>query len=223
MRFEYADARMPMAMTKGGVTYYLTYDQVGSLRVVADASGNVIKRIDCDSFGSIINDTNPGFHVPFGFAGGLHDRDTGLVRFGFRDYDPDTGRWTAKDPILFKGRQADLYGYVQNNPVNWVDPDGRGPILFRICLALAAADAGYTIYELDKYAKEQEEISKKIDETVKGCKTTEDLLKRWDEIEELKKQGIKAAYNITKARIWGYVSGGAIAVFCGISLLPVLP
>jgi len=124
MRFDYADARMPAAMTKGGITYYLTYDQVGSLRVVADASGNVIKRIDYDSFGNIIDDTNTGFTIPFGFAGGLYDRDTGLVRFGFRDYDPDTGRWTAKDPILFTAGQVDLYGYVANNPVNWADPLG---------------------------------------------------------------------------------------------------
>ena len=83
MRFEYADGRMPVAMTKGGSTYYLTYDQVGSLRVVADASGNVVKRIDYDSFGNIIDDTDPSFEVPFGFAGGLHDQDTGLVRFGY--------------------------------------------------------------------------------------------------------------------------------------------
>jgi RHS repeat-associated protein len=125
MRFEYADARMPVAMTKGGITYYLTYDQVGSLRAVADASGNTIKRIDYDSFGNIIDDTNTGFTIPFGFAGGLYDRDTGLVRFGFRDYDPDTGRWTAKDPILFIAGQVDLYGYVANNPVNMIDPAGE--------------------------------------------------------------------------------------------------
>ena len=124
MRFEYADGRMPVAMTKGGSTYYLTYDQVGSLRVVADASGNVVKRIDYDSFGNIINDNNPSFEVPFGFAGGLHDQDTGLVRFGHRDYDPDTGRWTAKDPILFVGGDTDLYGYCLNNPINLIDPDG---------------------------------------------------------------------------------------------------
>ena len=68
-------------------------------------------------------DTNPGFQ-PFGFAGGLYDRDTGLVRFGARDYDPKTGRWTAKDPILFAGGGANLYGYVQNDPVNWRDPNG---------------------------------------------------------------------------------------------------
>ena len=124
MRFEYADGRMPVAMTKDGSTYYLTYDQVGSLRVVADASGNVIKRIDYDSFGNIIEDTSPAFMVPFGFAGGLHDRDTNLVRFGFRDYDPDIGRWTAKDPLLYTGNDTDLYGYCLNNPVIFIDPLG---------------------------------------------------------------------------------------------------
>jgi RHS repeat-associated protein len=120
MRFTYADGRMPAAVTKAGTTYYPTYDQVGSLRIVADASGNVIKRIDYDSFGSIINDTNPLFEIPFGFGGGLHDSDTGLVRFGFRDYDPEVGRWTAKDPIGFLSRNVDLYGYCLNGPINLI-------------------------------------------------------------------------------------------------------
>ena len=123
-RFEYADGRLPVAMAHGGNIYYLAYDQVGSLRVVTDASGNVVKRIDYDSFGNVLYDTNVAFLVPFGFAGGLADRDTGLVRFGYRDYDPDTGRWTAKDPIGIAGGDTDLYGYVQSNPVNLVDPLG---------------------------------------------------------------------------------------------------
>lgn len=124
MRFEYADDRMPVAVIKGGITYYLTYDQIGSLRSVTDVSGNVVKRIDYDSFGNITNDTNPGFVLPFGFVGGLYDRDTGLVKFGFRDYDPNVGRWTAKDPIGFRVRSVDLYGYCLNDPVNVIDPLG---------------------------------------------------------------------------------------------------
>ncbi|MCI5136554.1 MAG: RHS repeat-associated core domain-containing protein [Candidatus Electrothrix sp. AW2] len=115
---------MPVAMTAGGANYYLGYDQVGSLRTVADASGSVVKEISYDSFGTILSDSNPAFAVPFGFAGGLHDRDTGLVKFGFRDYDPAIGRWVAKDPILFAGGDVDLYGYVLGDPVNFVDPDG---------------------------------------------------------------------------------------------------
>jgi RHS repeat-associated protein len=124
MRFEYADGRVPMAMTKAGAVYYLVHDQVGSLRAVVDGSGNVVKRIDYDSFGNILYDSNPGFAMPFGFAGGLLDRDTGLVRFGFRDYDPDIGRWTARDPILFVGGSCDLYGYVGNSPTNSTDSAG---------------------------------------------------------------------------------------------------
>jgi RHS repeat-associated protein len=64
---------------------------------------------------------------PFGFAGGLHDPETGLVRFGARDYDPATGRWTARDPILFAGGSANLYQYAGGDPVNRVDPLGLAP------------------------------------------------------------------------------------------------
>jgi RHS repeat-associated protein len=71
----------------------------------------------------VTSDTNPGFQ-PFGFAGGLYDADTGLVRFGARDYDAFTGRWTARDPSLFRGG-FNLYAYVHNDPINFIDPDGR--------------------------------------------------------------------------------------------------
>ncbi len=72
-----------------------------------------------------ITDTNPGFQ-PFGFAGGLYDRDTGLTRFGARDYDPTIGRWTDKDPIGFAGGDTNLYAYVANDPINFLDPNGLG-------------------------------------------------------------------------------------------------
>jgi RHS repeat-associated protein len=71
----------------------------------------------------VTNDTNPGFQ-PFGFAGGLYDQQTGLVRFGARDYDAVTGRWTVKDPIRFDGGDSNLYAYVLGDPVNWVDVNG---------------------------------------------------------------------------------------------------
>lgn len=74
-------------------------------------------------------DTNPGFQ-PFGFAGGLYDNDTKLIRFGARDYDPEVGRWTGKDPIGFGGGDANLYGYAFNDPVNFIDPSGFSSIVF---------------------------------------------------------------------------------------------
>jgi len=58
----------------------------------------------------VLSDTSPKFQ-PFGFAGGLYDPDTGLVRFGARDYDAAAGRWTAKDPSRFAGG-LDLCAYA---------------------------------------------------------------------------------------------------------------
>lgn len=61
---------------------------------------------------------------PFGFAGGIYDQHTELTLFGARDYDAESGRWTAKDPIGFEGGDANLYGYVLNDPLNGIDPEG---------------------------------------------------------------------------------------------------
>jgi len=115
---------IPQYMLKGGVTYRIISDHLGSPRLVVDVtSGAIVQRMDYDEFGNVILDTNPGFQ-PFGFAGGMYDRDTGLTRFGARDYDPETGRWVAKDPIGFRGKDLNLYGYVMNDPINQFDPKG---------------------------------------------------------------------------------------------------
>lgn len=66
---------------------------------------------------------NPGFQ-PFGYAGGLYDQQTHLVRFGARDYLAEAGRWTAKDPIGFDGAGSNLFAYVFNDPVNLWDNEG---------------------------------------------------------------------------------------------------
>jgi len=124
-RFEYADSRVPIAMQKNGKRYYLHYDQVGTLKLITDESGNSVKKIEYDSYGNILSDSNPDFKVPFGFAGGIYDSDTKLTRFGYRDYDSFSGRWTAKDPILFNGGDTNLYGYVLGDPVNFVDSEGK--------------------------------------------------------------------------------------------------
>ncbi len=127
-RFVYGTRiNVPDYMIKGGVTYRIVSDYLGSPRlVVNEATGEIAQEMEYDEFGRALKDTNPGFQ-PFGFAGGLYDRDTGLVRFGARDYDAETGRWTAKDPVLFNGGQANLYAYVGNDPVNRFDPSGLAP------------------------------------------------------------------------------------------------
>ena len=46
------------------------------------------------------------------------------MRFGVRDYDPQIGRWGARDPALYQGMQANLYVYAGNNPINRTDSLG---------------------------------------------------------------------------------------------------
>src|SRR5262249_46577552 len=124
-------------LIRDGTTYRLVRDHVGSIRLVVNtASGGVAQRLDYDEFGRVLGDTSPGFQ-PLGFAGGLYDPDTGLVRFGSRGYDRQTGRWLTKDRVGFEGGQANVYLYVNGDPVNRFDPQGLDAAHFLLALGTA--------------------------------------------------------------------------------------
>lgn len=113
---------VPSFMEFDGKVYRLITDHLGSVVAVMDVeTGVLIQEVSYDAFGKIVSDTNPGFQ-PFGFAGGLYDNDTKLLRFGARDYNPEIGRWIQKDPIGFG--DTNFYRYVGNDPVNYIDPKG---------------------------------------------------------------------------------------------------
>jgi RHS repeat-associated protein len=103
-------------------------NHLGSPRMVVDVDNPANKLLEArySAFGipSVVNGTGSLSAIPFGFAGGLYDADTGLVRFGARDYDARFGRWTHKDPILFDGG-TNVYVYATNDPINFRDPNGK--------------------------------------------------------------------------------------------------
>jgi RHS repeat-associated protein len=126
-QFVYASkTNVPDYVVKNGESYRILSDHLGSPRlIIKTTDGAIVQQRDYDEFGSLVMESgDPELH-PFGFAGGLYDPDTKLTRFGARDYDPDTGRWTAKDPIKFQARDLNLYGYVFNDPINQIDPSGE--------------------------------------------------------------------------------------------------
>lgn len=128
-------------------TYRFVCDLRGSVRlVVCHETEEVVQRLACDAWGNVVEEEDDAYDAatgvsfqPFGYAGGLRDRLTGLVRFGARDYDPSTGRWTAKYPSGFAGGY-NLYLYAAGDPVNLIDMTGESPIAAH--LAAKAAVAG---------------------------------------------------------------------------------
>jgi RHS repeat-associated protein len=118
-----AKSNVPDYVRRGTATYRVVSDHLGSPRYVvnvADAA-DVPFIASYSSFGEV---TGTGLDwMPFGFAGGVHDPDSALVRFGARDLDPSVGRWTSKDPRRLEAG-ANIFAYANGDPVNRIDMDG---------------------------------------------------------------------------------------------------
>lgn len=106
-------ASVPHLMHVEQSHFVLEYDHVNTLKAVVTDAGQVVKAMQRDPFGLLLWDSNPGFRVPFGFAGGLDDLDTALVCLHGREYDPETGRWTSVDRA-----SQEMGSLVLSDPVN---------------------------------------------------------------------------------------------------------
>lgn len=126
-----------LAVTEGSETYYPTYDGNGNvseyLQWLADdpATEEVddevvvsVAHYEYDPFG---NDVTPlakkgSKHDDFDhrFSTKPMDADTGLYYYGYRYYDPVTGRWPSRDPMAERGG-INLYVFVDNNSAGSFD------------------------------------------------------------------------------------------------------
>ncbi|MBJ7518717.1 MAG: hypothetical protein JHC84_03375 [Solirubrobacteraceae bacterium] len=129
-RVTYDEHDVMFALRRGDDTFYVGADQVGSPRVVVDKDGNVVKRISYDAFGQSTVEHGADFSLPVGFAGGIEDPLTKLVRFGKRDYEPASGRFVFRDPSFFGGSPDNLFAYAGSSPVQHRDPTGLACIGF---------------------------------------------------------------------------------------------
>lgn len=114
----------PLSVTANGNKFYYHADRIGSIRNLSDYKGNIVQSYTYDSFGNIKSVLDPNISKPYAFTGREWDKETGLYYCRARYYDPMEGRFISKDPIGFVGGDVNLYGYVQNNPVNLFDPYG---------------------------------------------------------------------------------------------------
>ena len=96
-------------------------DHLGSTVALADTNGTITSSTSYDSFGNATSNIPTSYQ----YTGREYDADIGLYYYRNRWYDPEVGRFISEDPIGFAGGDINLYGYVGNNPQNFVDPSGN--------------------------------------------------------------------------------------------------
>ncbi|MEW8052519.1 MAG: RHS repeat-associated core domain-containing protein [Candidatus Thiodiazotropha sp.] len=199
-RFIYGSKlNVPEYMVKGGAVYRIISDHLGSPRLVVDTeTSEIVQRVDYDAWGNVIQDTNPGFQ-PFGFSGGIRDNSTGLIRFGARDYNPETGKWTSKDPIKFEGNDTNLYAYINGNPVNFTDQSGLGIGLGLTCEAIVGATSVYSTLDSAEQLTESIEVLQdqldRVNRAYDECSPTD--LEKQAELDQIRKELEKAILDLT--------------------------
>jgi RHS repeat-associated protein len=107
---------------QAGIYYYIN-DHLGTPQRLIDSAGQVVWRADYDPFGQAAVDPASTVENSLRFPGQYFDEETGLHYNWHRYYDPQTGRYLTPDPIGLEGG-INLYLYVQNNPINFIDPTG---------------------------------------------------------------------------------------------------
>ena len=125
--------------------YYYHADHLQSAQFITNAKGEQYEHIEYTPYGELwIEETAPGIDkLPFRFTGKELDTETGLYYYGARYLDPKYSRWLSGDPALndymagssvgeggiYNTVNLSVYHYGGNNPVKYVDPDGRANTL----------------------------------------------------------------------------------------------
>lgn len=119
-----------LLMKRGGQDYFYHENSLGSIVAITNSAGDLVEQYTYDHYGVVTIRaptgevrTNSAIGNPWLFTGRQFDPETGLYYYRNRYYNPRTGRFLSRDPIgFFDG--VNLYTYVNNNPINFIDPSG---------------------------------------------------------------------------------------------------
>jgi RHS repeat-associated protein len=113
--------------------YYPTYDGNGNVSEYLNSSGTVVAHYEYDPFGKTTVATGPKANdFAHRFSTKPLDAATGLYYYGYRFYDPNTGRWPSRDPIGEKGGR-NLYVMASNDTISLIDVLGLEETTYRDC------------------------------------------------------------------------------------------
>ncbi|HRT59254.1 MAG TPA: RHS repeat-associated core domain-containing protein, partial [Candidatus Paceibacterota bacterium] len=135
-------------------TYFCAHDGNGNvMALVSAADGSVAARYEYGPFGELIRATGPMAKTnPFLFSTKYYDWETGLYYYGYRDYDPGTGRWLSRDPLGEEGG-INLYEAFRNDPVSYVDADGQSLWSGSLSTEVEASSAGFPSAEASWFSR----------------------------------------------------------------------
>jgi RHS repeat-associated protein len=106
--------------------YYYHPDHLGSTSYMTDASGEVYQHLEYFAFGeTFVEEHSNTDRTPYLYNGKELDEETGLYYYGARYYDARVSVWLGVDPLAEKYPNTTPYAYTANNPISYVDPDGK--------------------------------------------------------------------------------------------------
>jgi RHS repeat-associated protein len=114
-----------LLMVKDQSTHFVACDGNGNVAALVNAAdGQVSANYEYGPFGELLRATGPVAKAnPFRFSTKYQDDETDQLYYGYRFYNPSTGRWPNRDPIEEWGG-FNLYGFVGNDPVAFFDDLG---------------------------------------------------------------------------------------------------
>lgn len=120
-----------LARKVNGAYYYYIYNGHGDVVQVLDINGNIVNSYTYDEWGNVRNKAEQ-IANPIRYAGEYYDEESGLYYLRARYYDPSIGRFISEDSNegqLNNPLSLNLYTYCENDPVKYVDPDGKAKIV----------------------------------------------------------------------------------------------
>lgn len=186
-----------VAAAHAGTHHYYYTDPQGTVLAKADASGTIIATYDYAPYGTAVASMSPAPNGP-GYTGHVNDPDTGLVYMQARYYQPD-GRFLSPDPVGPAAGNVysfNRYAYANDNPVRYVDPDGR---------TCTEVNKSYSC-QIDKVVTQENGKSVTRDATAADHKT-------YAALEKSLTKAVNAAANSGKTADISFKSGGTTYSF----------
>ncbi len=152
-------------------THFTCYDGNGNVTALMNAAtGEESARYEYAPFAERLRETGPLAKLnPIRFSTQYADDVTGDVKYPFRDYDADAGRWLSRDPMEERGG-ANLYAFVNNAPTWKYDYLGlwtKSGVLKLICKCRSSIPkdclSKSTVYSYDKFIVTWDEYEKNPD------------------------------------------------------------